>query len=263
MTSKLAVQMFTIRDFTKTAKDLQESLKKCAAMGYTAVQVSAVGALNDGSVSSPELKRMLDDNGLKCVATHRSWDELLNNTANEIQIHHDLGCDYAAIGGIPGDKYPPTLADYRRWVKEAKGVIARLKPEGIRFGHHNHAHEFFRPEPNGPRLEDILIDEGGADLMMELDLFWVWHGGECPEKIVQRCKGRVPVIHLKDKAFYRDEKNPNCIAPIGEGNMPWDRIIPVCESCNVGWYCIEHDVCPRDPFDCLKSSFNYLTKMGI
>lgn len=257
--TKLAVQMYTIRDFTKTVDDLKASIEKIAKMGYTGVQVSAVGCLNDGLISASEIKSILDDNGVKCVATHRNLVDLLNKTDEEIQLHKDLGCDYVAFGGMFGNEpYPQTVAGYRKFLADSKDAIAKFKAAGIKFGHHNHAHEFLRPELDGPRLYDVLIDEGDDDLMIEADLFWVWHGGESPIKHIKRCPNRLDVIHLKDKAFYTDEKNPNGIAPIGEGNMPWDEIIPACEKMGVQWYCIEHDVCPRDPFDCLESSFKYL-----
>ncbi len=263
--TKLAVQMFTVREFTKTPEDFKTTIEKIAAMGYTAVQISAVGCLNDGLIDAKGIKEILDANNIKCIATHRNVLDLINKTDEEIQLHKDLGCDYAAFGGLFGtEPYPQTIEGYRKFLADAKEPIAKFKAAGIMFGHHNHAHEFFRPELGGPRLYDILIDEGGDDLKIEADLFWVWHGGESPITHIRRCPNRVSVIHLKDKAFYYDEKNPNGIAPIGEGNMPWEDIIPVCEEMGVKWYCIEHDVCPRDPFDCLKSSFNYLnSKFGL
>ncbi len=264
MSAKLAVQMYTVRDFTKTEKELAQTLKKIAKIGYTAVQVSAVGCINDGSVTPEKAKKMLDDNGLKCIATHRGLDGFTKNVQSEIDFHHALACNYTAIGGIFGDKpYPQTLAGFRKFMSDARKFIPKLKAAGILFGYHNHAHEFFRPKLGQPRIYDILIDEGGDDLHLEMDLFWVWHGGESPVKMIKRGKGRVSVIHLKDKAFYRDEKNGAGIAPIGEGNMPWDEIIPACKKNGVKWYCIEHDVCPRDPFDCLASSFRYLSKFGL
>ncbi len=264
MASKLAVQMFTIREFTKTAKDLADSLEKVARMGYPAVQMSAVGAMNGDNpeVSAAEARKMLDDNGLTCIATHRPWEALLTDIDAEIEFHKTLGCDYAAIGGIPDNQYPPTYEGYRAWLADARGVVDALKAEGIRFGHHNHSGEFGRPERGGPTLEDILIDEGGSDLMMELDLYWIAHAGLNPERILERCVGRVPVIHLKDKEVVTG-KNETLIAPIGEGVMDWANIIPSCESAGVDWYAIEQDTCQRDPFDCLVASYNYLTNMGL
>src|SRR4051794_39618453 len=102
---KIAVQMYTVRDFTKTAADLADSLKKIQDIGYTAVQLSAVGAMNGETpeVDAKTARKMLDDHGLACIATHRSWDQLAKNTDAEIEFHKTLGCDFTAIGGIPKD----------------------------------------------------------------------------------------------------------------------------------------------------------------
>lgn len=261
MKEKIAVQMFTLRDHTKRASDFADSLKRVSGIGYRAVQLSAVGCMNGDcpEVSAAEARKMLDDNGLRCIATHRSWDRLQDALEEEIAFHKTLGCNYAAIGGIPGKTYDATLDGYRRWLDDARPVIAGLKAEGIRFGHHNHAREFFRPEQGGPTLEDVLIDEGGADLMLELDLYWIAHAGVNPERILERCHGRVPVIHLKDKEA-QAASNDGLIAPIGEGGMDWDHIIPACAVAGVDWYAIEQDQCRRDPFDCLRSSYDYLTR---
>lgn len=264
MPSKIAVQMYTLRDFTKTAADFASSLEKVAAIGYPAVQLSAVGAMNGDSpeVSATDARKLLDDNGLKCIATHRPWENFQANIEAEIEFHQILGCDYAAIGGIPAKTYPNTYDGFRRWLEEARGITATLKAAGIRFGHHNHSGEFARPERGGPTLEDILIDEGGDDLMMELDLYWIANAGLNPERILERCAGRVPVIHLKDKEVITGS-NDTQIAPIGEGVMDWKHIIATCEKSGVDWYAIEQDQCQRDPFDCLVSSFTYLTAMGL
>ncbi|MCF7855665.1 MAG: sugar phosphate isomerase/epimerase [Candidatus Pacebacteria bacterium] len=262
MASKLAVQMYTIRDHTGTAKELAESFRKIADIGYPAVQLSAVGAMNGDApeVSASDCKKMLDDHGLTCVATHRPWNALMNETDSEIDFHKTIDCDFAAIGGIPPE-YGHTAEGYRRFLADAKPVIAKLKAAGIKFGHHNHSHEFVRVERHGMTLEDILIEEGGPDLMMELDLYWVQNAGVYPVRIIERCRGRVPFIHLKDKEVVVDE-GP-VMAPIGEGNLDWDHIIPACEDAGVEWYGIEQDTCRRDPFDCLKASFDFLTGKGL
>lgn len=264
MKDKIAVQMFTLREFTKTASDLADSFQKVSKIGYPAVQLSAVGCMNgeNPEVTADQAKAMLDDNELKCIATHRSWDALVHSLDEEIAFHKTLDCDYVAIGGIPGKIYDATYDGYRRWLEDAQPVIECLKAEGLRFGHHNHASEFFRPERCGATLEDILIDEGGDGLMMELDLYWIAHAGVNPERILERCKGRVPVIHLKDKEA-QSGTNDCRIAPIGEGGMDWPHIISACADAGVEWYAIEQDQCYRDPFDCLVSSYEYLTSLPV
>ncbi|MCC5788843.1 MAG: sugar phosphate isomerase/epimerase [Opitutales bacterium] len=261
--TQLAVQMYTLRDFTKTSADLAKSLERVSKMGYPAVQMSAIGAMNgeNPEVDAKTARQMLDDNGLKCIATHRPWDNFLNNLEGEIEFHKTLGCDYSAIGGVPGN-FPNTYEGYRQFLTEAKPVIARLKEAGIRFGHHNHSHEFFRPERHGKTLEDILIEEGGPDLFLELDLYWVEHAGLNCVRILERSHGRVPVIHLKDKEVL-EGKNETRMAPIGEGTMDWDGILEGCRKAGVEWYAIEQDQCFRDAFDCLQSSYDYLREKGV
>ena len=264
METQIAVQMFTLREHTQTAADFADSLKKVADMGYTAVQLSAVGAMNGDSpeVDAALAARMLADHGLNCIATHRSWDQLYDATDQEIAFHKTLGCDFTAIGGVPGGKYPNTLDGYRAFVSDAIPLIEKLKAAGIRFGHHNHSHEFFRPEGQPLSLEDILIDEAPADLMLELDLYWIEHAGLNCVTVLKRVPGRVPVIHIKDKEVI-EGKNETRMAPIGEGNMDWDGILPACREAGVEWIAIEQDRCFRDPFDCLKSSIDFLRTKGL
>jgi sugar phosphate isomerase/epimerase len=272
MASSLAVQMYTIRDHTRTAADFAASLAKLRAIGYEAVQLSAVGAM-DGpapAVSARDARRMLDDNGLACIATHRSWEALSEDTAAAIDFHHELRCAYTAIGGIPAAYGGEGAAGYRRFVRDAAPTVAALKAAGIGWGHHNHAHEFQRAElgsgPGGPdprrrTLYDVLIEDGGPDYLLEVDVYWAWHAGVDPAALLRRCAGRVPVIHLKDKEVVSGE-GP-VIAAIGEGNLPWDTILPACRDAGVRWYAVEQDVCRRDPFDCLRSSFEFLAARGL
>ena len=86
MPSKLAVQMFTVREHTKTASELAETLRLIRKIGYEAVQMSAIGAMNGDTPEVDALlaRRMLDDNGLRCIATHRPWDRLVNETDKEM-----------------------------------------------------------------------------------------------------------------------------------------------------------------------------------
>jgi len=263
MASKIAAQMFTLREHTKTAVDLASTLKKISDIGYTAVQLSAVGCMNGDNpeVDAKTARKMLDDNGLKCIATHRGWTNFTDGLQEEIEFHKTLNCTFTAIGTV-FKGYENSILGYRDFIKDAKPIIATLKSEGIMFGHHNHAKEFFKAEAHGKTLEDILIDEGGDDLKLELDLYWIEHAGANCVQILDRCHGRVPVIHIKDKEVIAGENNTR-IAPIGEGLFDWDYIIAAGERAGVEWYCVEQDQCYRDEFDCMKSSFNFLNSKGL
>lgn len=263
MSEKIAVQFYTLREHTQTASGFAEALARISHMGYRAVQLSAVGCMNgeNPAVDAREARRMLDANGLKCVATHRNWADLTAATEAEITFHQVLGCDFAAIGGLTPAYKENGVEGYRRFLRDAKPVIEKFSDAGIAFGYHNHAHEFIRSGLGTKTLFDVFLDEGGDALKLELDLYWIAHAGLNPERIVERSHGRVPVIHVKDKEVV--EKDGPVMAPVGEGNLDWDHLIPACEAAGVNWYVVEQDVCRRDPFDCLKSSYDFLVSKGL
>ena len=138
--------MYTVRDFTARADGFARTLRAISDIGYEAVQLSAVGAMNGETpeVGALQARQMLDDCGLKCIATHRNWDDLAMRTDAEIEFHNTLGCSFAAIGGIPARYGDRGAEGYREFILDAAPVIATLKTAGISFGYHNHSHEFQR-----------------------------------------------------------------------------------------------------------------------
>jgi len=256
--SRPAVQLYTVRDHVRNRVGFIDALDRIAAMGYGGVQLSAVGAMDLPSpdVDSREAGALMRDRGLACVATHRPWERLRDHLADEIAFHQHLECTYVAIGGMPREYEQLGAEGYRTFLRDSGPVIARLRDAGLRFGFHNHDREFRRAAPGGSTtLFDVLIDEGGADFHLEIDVYWAWHAGVDPAVLLRRCAGRVPVIHLKDKAV--GTGGPE-IAAIGEGNLPWDRIFEAVVAGGVEWCAVEQDTCPRDPFDCLASSLRFL-----
>ena len=77
-----------------------------------------------------------------------------------------------------------------------------------------------------------------------------------PAAVVRRAPGRLPVVHLKDKEMAGQAP---VMAPVGEGNLDWGALLPALEAAGTQWYAVEQDLCRRDPFECLASSFAYLT----
>ena len=96
-----ALQLYTLREFTKTADAVRTTLERVREIGFRAVQVSAVAAL-EADMSPDDLGRLLRELELQCIATHRPWASLLNETKREIDLHKAIGCDYVAIGASGG-----------------------------------------------------------------------------------------------------------------------------------------------------------------
>ena len=61
----IAAQLYTLRDFTKTPADIASTIKRVKQMGYDAVQCSALGPID-----AKELAKIMQGEGITCVATH-------------------------------------------------------------------------------------------------------------------------------------------------------------------------------------------------
>jgi sugar phosphate isomerase/epimerase len=247
----LAVQTYTLREFTKNSTDAAKTLHRVKKMGYNAVQMSG------HKVPIPELSKMLRDEGLICCATHEPLDKLRDQPAEIIENHHLLGCKYIAIGGY----FPQTASadDWKKYAMEFNTIAAKYAGSGIQLGYHNHSHELIRY--GKITALEILIQTLSPQVWLELDTYWLQHGGGDPVVWIEKVKNRIPVVHLKDMAITL--KREQLMAEVGEGNMNWPAILSACKSAGVEWYAVEQDICQRDPFESLEISLRNLQEMGM
>ena len=263
MPTSVAVQLYSIRDFTTNRRDLAASLRKIKSIGYDGVQFSAVGAVegDDADTTVREARALMDDNGLRCVGAHRRWSALRDDTAREIEFLKELGCPFVAVPMFVDEYDPYEIESYSRFLDDAVSPIAVLKAEGIALGYHNHAHEFMRSSPGGTAPYDILVDRGGPDVLLEVDVYWAAYAGVNPASLFPRIHGRATYVHAKDMELVRGKDQGRAepfFAAVGEGNLDWDSIIPAAQAAGAEVWIVEQDLARLDIFDCLQSSYEYL-----
>ena len=256
---EIGIQFYTLRDYCQNLNDFAESLKKVADIGYKNVQISCVCDYE------PEwLKEQLDKNDLKCVITHTPVPKLTGDPAKVCRDHDIFGCDYVGLGSYAfsldkdGQKYEDYLATYTPSIKA-------IKENGKTFMHHHHAKEFLKLS-NGKRIIEQMIEDFAPDeLGFILDTFWVQAAGGDVAVWMEKLKGRIPVIHLKDYNFNENFKTfEDNIAALGDGILNFDRVFEKAESCGVKYMMVEQDECHgENPFDCIKRSYDYLKSRGF
>lgn len=250
----LAAQLYTVREYTRTAEDFAASMKKIRQIGYQAVQVSAIGP-----IPHQEVKAIVEDLGLTICNTHIPYDRLWNDLDSVIEQHHLWNCRHVAIGSLPAAYREEGEDGYRRFAQEASQVGEKLHAAGLTFSYHNHSFEF---ERFGKRTAlDIIYEESDPRyLQAEIDTYWVQHGGGDPAAWIRRMKNRMPVVHLKDMVIVDRQQ---VMAEVGEGNLNWPAILDACREAGVEWYAVEQDICRRDPFESLRISYENLRAMGL
>lgn len=249
----IGAQLFTLRNYLQNEKDFRFTMKKVAEIGYKSVQLSAIGPIR------PEfIRETCDEFGLKIVLTHSKPDRILNDTDALIKEHDILGCDYIGIGMMP-DKYR-TKEWLEHFAMDYKEPAKKIAAAGKKFMYHNHNVEFEKFD--GKRIIETLMEDFTAEEMgFTLDTYWVQAGGADIYYWIDALKDRIPCVHLKDMSVKGWEYR---MAAVGSGNMNFPKIMEAFEKTGcVKYALVEQDDCyGESPFDCLKSSYDYLNTLG-
>jgi sugar phosphate isomerase/epimerase len=252
--TKVAAQLYTLRDVMKTPEQIDQGFKRLASDGWKAVQASGIGP-----IEPVELKALADKYGLDICATHVSFERLSGDLDGLLREHEILNCRYIGLGGLPRE-FAGTAEGFRKFAGLITPVAKRIRDAGRVFVYHNHHFELIRfGKLTG--LE-ILLEECGEAVQFEPDTYWLQAGGGDVIQWLGRMAGRIDVVHFKDMVYDAGEGQA-AMAEVGEGNLNWPGIINACAAGGVRWHIVEQDVCRRDPFDSLKISFENLRAYGL
>ncbi|HUT36343.1 MAG TPA: TIM barrel protein [Planctomycetota bacterium] len=241
----IGLQLYTLR--REAGKDLPGTIAAVAKAGYKAVEFA--GYYNR---KAEELKKLLDDNGLKCCGTHTGMGTLLgDNLKKTVEFNKAIGNRYLMVPGGVGGKTKES------WVEAAKrftDIAEKLKPEGMVTGYHNHAHEFKKFGPDDPETPwDVLFSNAGQDVAMQLDIGNGMGGGCDPVATLKKFPGRAITLHVKGFGGI-----------VGEDKAPWPEIFALCETTGkTEWYIVEQDGSGKySPLDTIQRVMDNLKKMG-
>jgi len=247
--SQVGLQLFTLRDHLKTPADIAGSLKKVREIGYTAVQVSGMGRIDEA-----ELVQILDGEGLTLCATHEPGPKILDETEQVIERLKKLKCSITAYPFPAGVDFSD-IRSVDMLIAKLDAAGAKMQAEGLRLTYHNHGNEFHKI--GGKTVLDRIYDETRPEnLGAELDTYWVQYGGGNPVVWCEKMAGRQPIIHLKD--YTCTPENQAMFCEVGYGNLDFPAIIAAAEKGGCEWFVVEQDKTPGDPFDSIRMSFEYI-----
>ncbi|MEM1212638.1 MAG: sugar phosphate isomerase/epimerase [Planctomycetota bacterium] len=241
----IAIQMFTVRDAIQ-ARGPAKVFDELRTIGYQTVELAG-----DYGLPAAELKAMLDDNGLAVVASHVAYDAIRTSLSKVIDNTHTLGhthvvCPYLDASLHDADGY----LGVARTLGEAE---SHPDAQGLTFCYHNHAFEF-ETLADGRRGLDIIFSQPGPS--SELDLYWVAKGGDDPAVWMDRLKGRLPLVHMKDM----DEDGG--FAPVGTGTLDLQKLADLAPSLGVQALIVEQDSGwpDNDPMLSARISYEHLAQ---
>lgn len=255
----VGLQLYTVR--RQMDKDFAGTLRKVASVGYTQVQFS--GFHNQ---PVPQIKKLIDEIGLKTAAGHFAYDLLKSNLSQVTDDAHTLGMDYVVLSSAP-EFYRHSLDGYKRAVEFFNKTGEGCNKAGLHFGYHTHNLDF---EKFGNVIAfDLMLQKTDPSLVcFELDCFWVTRAGYDPVAYMNKYPGRFPVLHIKDERKHYPPtatgRTPSeAFAPVGKGIIDWKRIFKAAPKGGLKRYYVEQDETELPVFEAIKISYVYLHNLKV
>ncbi len=229
MALPIALQCYTVRD--RMNQDIQAAIERIAEIGYDAVELAGFGGKSPGEVA-----RMVEDQNLRIVSHHQALDGLTDDKIDQaIETTKALGLDILTCPYLPDEHRG--VEGYKKTAEMFNRIGEKLGEAGIQFTYHNHAFEFERLE-DGSHGFDTLINQTDPKLVQfEIDLGWVFIGGEEPLAFAEALAGRAPLLHVKDVA----QTDPVVFAEVGTGKVDYTPIVANAEKLGARALIIEQD----------------------
>jgi sugar phosphate isomerase/epimerase len=244
----IALQLFSVRD--DCARDLSGTLAAVAKMGYQGVEFAGYHGR-----SAAELRKMLDDLGLKVAGTHIGLDTLLGDELERtIEFNRRIGNRFLIVPGLAEERRNSRLA----WLETAKifnDIGEDLEPHDMWTGYHNHHIEV--APMDGELPWDTFFGNTDDRVVMQMDTGNALVGGADPVPFLERYPGRAITVHLKEHSKTNDK------ALIGEGEIRWADVFKLCETTGgTRWYIVEQESYAYSPLECAERCLKSLRGMG-
>ncbi|MEE3922120.1 sugar phosphate isomerase/epimerase [Micromonospora sp. BRA006-A] len=188
--------------------------------------------------TAQELRRFLDGIGIKASSSHDGIAADAAALEEKIANARTLGQRFMVVPYLNSDRED----DWKRWAEQMNVEAAAARRAGLRYGYHNHAHEFTIDFRNGRRPWDVLTEELDPRLVhLEIDIYWAVTGGitsgegvDDPEgftlDVIRSAPQRVLQYHVKD----RDPATGD-MADLGTGMIDFARIFRGHQVMDTSW----------------------------
>ncbi len=261
MESKISLQMYTLREYTKTWEGLTKTVEALAKIGFQTLQYSI-----PAQYDADEVAKLFAHFGIQNDSVFCKGLELDEKMGEVLAQCERFDTDYVRVDSIP-KSLAESAGGYRMYAEHLNRVCVPMKAEGRKLLYHFHAFEFHRfGDKSG--IEILLEETDPAVIQIIPDTHWIQAGGKDILGFFEKYKDRFDYIHTKDYGIVgrtdKMEQTLSCFAPVGDGNIEWEPIIKWCKAKGVKSYAIEQDQCyGADEFECVRRSFNKLKALGV
>lgn len=193
--------------------------------------------------------------GLKPFAGGIDFNASTDDKQRRLDGLKQMGLTYAVAYWPWFTGGPFSVNDCKRSADALNSLGAMCRNHGLVLCWHNHNKEFLSAGEGLPF--DFLMLHTDPDLVKcELDIYWARKGGADPVGLLQKYRGRYPILHIKDMGpgEAQDFECP------GNGIIDFAPIFREAINQKISHFIVERDNAPNG-LDCLSSSARYLKEL--
>ena len=226
----IGLQLYTIGgDIRKLGNEA--ALAAVAKAGYKGVEFAGYLGLD-----AKALRKLLDDNGLKCCGSHTALNTLQGDSLEKaIEFNKAIG-NTRLISPSLGGQYTSSKKALEDVADVFSAIADKLKVAGMRTGFHCHPGEFKLID--GETVWDIFFSRAKKDVIMQCDLGHMGSAGVDPVKYMTKYPGRASSVHVKPSAKIKR----GGLVGDADDDLKWPEIFKACETVGgTEWYIVEYD----------------------
>jgi sugar phosphate isomerase/epimerase len=247
----LGVQLYTVRK--QARKHLPAVLASIREIGYEEIETY----WDVYSRPAAELKRLINDHGLRVPSGHFNYDGL----EAKLDYAATLGVGYIICPMLPKtmqislDGFKQAADQFNKWGEKIKGM-------GLRFGFHNHNYEF-RKLGNITGFEVLMSRTDPSLMCLEMDCYWITQAGHDPLEMLKTYGSRIQLLHLKDRkpgfpTSQKLDKRAEHFTPAGTGTINWKSILPAAQQNGIEHMFVEQDSSDIPPIESVRIAYKNL-----
>jgi len=266
----IGVQLYSVRE--EMSKDPLGSLTQVAKMGYEYVEHASYDNRKFYGYSATEIKKILDDLGLKMISGHtvmgrQHWNEAKKDFSDSwkylVEDAAVLQQKYVVSPSMD-DSMRKTYDDFRHYMDIFNKCGELCKKQGMKFGYHNHDFEFSE-KLNNEKLFDIMMKSMDPELVVvQLDIGNLYNGGAVALDVVKQYPGRFENIHVKDEIAATEGREKYVSTIIGQGIVNAKEVVDLATKIGgTRVYIIEQESYQgKTPMECIKEDLEVMKKWG-
>ena len=224
----IGIQLYSVRSLLSKGGNpdqatLDTVLGQVRTAGYTVCEAAGYYGR-----TAPELRKSLDNAGLRCLSTHHGLGQLREQLDELIEYGHTLGLKFMVCSSAGGQHKDPTAkgeltVDDWHWVADQYNQIGeKVKAAGMTFGFHNHTGEYATIDGVWIYGELMRLTDPRY-VVFEMDAGWVSAAGYDPITMLKKAPERFQLMHVKDVAKGADGKWHSAV--LGRGKMDYAPIM--------------------------------------